>query len=117
MHEWGSSLNILPEIIHLFRGRTYVEPRSPLSQLSALEAECNKARKGNFKLERKRIKGASSRAVNVAVVLHMCEKGEQGSFCRDIKKKNKDWKVTQEITLQKDEAISLFLFSFFTLFL
>lgn len=65
----------------------WVEPRSPLSQLSALATVCNRARKGNFKQERKGIKEASSRVVNVAVVLHMCEKGEQGSFCRGIKRK------------------------------
>ena len=65
----------------------WVEPRSPLSQLSALATLCNKARKGNIKQEREGKKRARSRVVNVAVVLHMSEKGEQGSFCRDIKRK------------------------------
>lgn len=65
----------------------WVEPRPPLSQLSALATVGNKARKGSFKQERKGIRGAGSRVVNVAGVLHMREKGEQGSFCRDIKRK------------------------------
>lgn len=76
-----------PRLYSYLEVEIWVEPRSSLSKLSALATVCNKARKGNFKQERKGIKGASSRVVNVAVVLHMCEKGEQGSFCRDIKRK------------------------------
>lgn len=85
--------------------------------MSALATVRNKSRKGKLKQEIKGIKGASRKDVNVAMILHTYEKGEQGSLCRDIKKNKKNWKVTQEIILQKDRAISLFLFSFFALLL